>query len=256
MVHSLMRRLRFIGWLLLSILLLASPGWAEIVCVNEASVGRQPPLDDPHTLAFTPDVGSNRIVIVAIGYNDADADNTTITSVTSSAGGTWSEYGFVNEEAGSSDLVSAIYYSTDFADGAQTISVTRSSPVTWGTIAIYSCTGVRTSNPWRGANSENTANSAASVSTTVASAVGDLVVDTLTATALGAGEAPTVDGSQTQMYNVTSLNDNGDMSGSTEAGVAGNVTMSWTSAGSDRYALVAGSLVPASDSGGARRRHR
>lgn len=238
----------------LLLLLLPVSARAAIVCGNEASVGTQPPAANPQTLSWTPDAGSNRVAIVAVGYADIDADNTTAT-VSSSAGGTWTQYAFVNEESGTTDLVSYLFYSTDFADGAQTLSVTHSTNVTWGMVAAYTCTGVRVSDPFRGAATTGTANTSTIISLSVPSAVGDLVIDNAVGTGLGAGEAPAVGAGQTQMYNVVpSGNDNGDMSGSTEPGAAGNVTMSWTAIGSERWSSVAGSLVPASDAAGPLRR--
>lgn len=232
------------------LVLTTSPAWAAIVCGNEVSVGNQP-LSDPQTLAFTPDAGSNRVAIVAVAFDDIDADNTTA-SVSSSAGGTWTQYAVVVEEAGSSDLVSYLFYSTDFADGAQTLSVDFSTGITWGMVAAYTCTGVRTSNPWRGAATTGTANGSSTISISVPSAVGDLVIDNVVIKTLGAGESPTEGGGQTNLYNVTSANDNGDMAGSSEPGASGNVTMSWSWSGtSERWSSVGGSLVPARAAGSA-----
>lgn len=179
-------------------------------------------------------------------YQDTDADNATAT-VSSSAGGTWTEYAFINEEAGTTDLVAYLFYSKDFVDGAQTLSVTYSTAVTIGGYAAYTCTGVRTSNPWRGTNTESAANGALSTSIDVPSALGDLVVDNTVVAGLGAGVAPTADVGQTEMYNTTPGNDNLDGGGSTKPGAAGNVTMGWASGGtSERWVQVGGSLVPAS----------
>lgn len=133
------------------------------------------------------------MAIVAVTYSDSDtdADNTTA-SVTSSAGGTFTEYAFVNEEAGTSDLVSYLFYSTNVADGAETLSVTHSTTVTAELIAAYSFTGLHTSNPWRGIVVTNTAHGLTSISIAVLSAVEDPVIDPVIGTGLGAGDAPGV----------------------------------------------------------------
>ena len=229
----------------------AIPSYAVVACGNEASVMAQPPAANPQTLAWTPDSGSNRVAIVAISFIDTDADNTTITSVTSSAGGTFTQYGFRNEEAGATDLVSAIFYSTDFVDGAQTLSVTYSTTVTAGGYAAYVCTGVNRASPWRGTATVDSANGALSISIAVPSSGGDLVIDNAAVTSLPAGEAPAEGAGQTAMYKITPSNDNLDGVGSTEAGASGTVTMSWSWSTSDRASIVGGSLVPAKSAGSA-----
>ena len=134
------------------LLLLASPSWAAIVCGNETFTPGNPPAANPQTQSYTPDAGSNRVVIVVAGYRDTDADDTSITGVTSSAGGTFNNYGSIRVEGDAgADYYVTLYYSTDFVDGAQTLSVTYSTTVLQGYIASYTCTGVNTSSPFRSA---------------------------------------------------------------------------------------------------------
>lgn len=226
---------------ILLFLIIPLHAWGAIVCNNETATST---LADPQTLNYTPDAGSNRVLIVNIHYRDTDADNTTISGVTSSAGGTFDHYGTASATGGGADIVAAIYYSTDFADGAQTISVDYSGAVLQGYVAAYTCTGVNTSNPFRAVAVTNTGTTTTATVDVTGTLASDLVIDAASITALDAGVAPTLGADQTQMYNVALGGDNADMVASSEPGNGGTVTMSWTTlTGINAWATVAGALV-------------
>lgn len=226
--------------------LLASPAWAAVACGNETS--QNATTTDPATIAYTPDAGSNRVLIVVADVQDNDADNISISSVTSSAGGTFNLYGTVTFVVSTADLRTAIYWSTDFVDGAQTISVDWSSAPIRSSLKAYTCTGVDTA---FGANGPFRNNAVTATDTTTTATVDvtgtsatDLVIDAMIASQLNAGVAPTVGAGQTEMYNIVIATDNIDTAGSTEPGNGGTVTMSWTSlTGVEGWGTVAGALV-------------
>ena len=236
--------------LLLAFCLCTSPAWAAVVCGNETFTGGNPPGANPQTQAYTPDAGSNRVVIVVAGYRDSDADDTSVTGVTSSAGGTFTNYGSIRVEGDAgADYYVTLYYSTNFVDGAQTLSVTYSTTVLQGYIASYTCTGVNTSSPFRSAAVTNSAISATASVDVTGTVAGDLVIDALTAGELSAGINPTLGAGQTSMYNTTIGGDNLDAAGSTEPG-GGTITMDWTSlTGSNGWAIIAGALQPSRAAG-------
>lgn len=197
------------------------------------------------TRTVTPDSGANRVLFVSVGYRDTDADNCRITGVTSNTGGTFTEYAQVVEESSSADIGAALYYSTDFSNSAQTITVTYSSAPLQGHIAVFTGTGIRTSNPWRGvATVTDGSDISTSVSIAVPSAIGDLVLDVVNVGSIDTG-APTAAGSQSTVYNEASGGANMDTAASTLPGSAGNVTMSWSAATTEAWAQLGGSLVPA-----------
>jgi len=139
------------------------------------------------------------------------------------------------------DIASYVFYSTDFADGAQTLTVEYSGAVLQGSIVVYTCTGVWTSNPFRGAaTTSNFSNNGLSVSIDVPSASGDLLFDAVAVGSLNAGLSPTIGAGQTSLYNLNVGTDNLDQSGSTEPGVGGNVTMSWSTVSTEAWASVGG----------------
>lgn len=193
---------------------------------------------DPQTLSITPDAGSNRIQIVHVSMR---FEGGSVTSVTSDAGGTWGNFGTASNTTPNPDVISGVYYSTDFVDGAQILSVDLSGAATHSTVVSKTCTGVNTTTPWRSSAATNTA-SATSVSVTEDSAVGDLVLDFVSVASLDAGE-PTLGADQTSLYSLSNGGQNMDTMGSSEPGAATN-TMSWSAATSEQWATVAGSLQP------------
>ncbi len=230
--------------LTLTFLLLAAPAWAAIVCGNETNIDGAPPAD-PLQLTATPDTGSNRVWIIHVTMLDTDADNTVVNGVTSSAGGTFNLYGN-NVEIGGVDVLSYIFYSTDFVDGSQTLSVDYNAAPLYGNIVQYVCTGVRKSNPWLGTATTSQA-AAAGISINVPCMVGGLAIDAVADS--GTSVTPVVGADQTQMYNdETGGTNNLDTAGSTEPGAATN-TMSWTETDSGTFGIVGGCLVPAPSGG-------
>ena len=230
--------------LLLAIsLLIASPAWAAIVCENETATST---VADPQTLNYTPGAGTNRVLIVNVHYRDTDADNTTISGVTSTAGGTFNHYGTASSVGGGADLVGAMYYSTDFADGVQTISVDYSGSVLQGYVAAFVCTGVNTADPFRDTAATATGTTTTATVNVTGTSTLDLVIDNATIGTLDAGVSPTLGADQTQMYNVNLGGDNAEAVASSEPGNGGTVTMSWTNlTGINSWSIVAGALVEA-----------
>jgi hypothetical protein len=218
--------------------------WAAVVCGTATTDSTS--AADPSTLAYTPDAGADRVVLVHVAIRDSDANNAVVNGVTSSAGGTWTLYGSTTEESSTADIGSYVFYSTDFADGAQTLTADYSGALLTGFMAAYTCTGVRTASPFRGAATTSGASTnATSVSIDIASAVNDLVVDFVNVGSLNAGLSPTIGAGQTQIYNAASGGDNLDSMSSSEPGINGNVTMSWSAGTTEAWASVGGSLVPA-----------
>lgn len=225
--------------LLVLTVLLPHPVWAAVVCGTATTSVTEA---DPQTVTFTPDAGSNRIVVVVGGVRDSTNPTNTINGVSSSAGGTWTQYAL--DANGASPVARAyIYYSTDFADGSQTISVdyTIASP-TQGTVGVFTCTGVNTSNPWRATRTTNSG-TATSGSMSVTSAANELVLDVISLSG-AAGDTLAVGASQTEQFNLANGGDNLDTGSSTEAG-AGSVTMSWSWTNSRPWVSVGGSLQEA-----------
>ena len=144
--------------------MLLTPAYGAVVCNAETATSGNPPAN-PMTLVATPDAGSNRVWIIISHIRDTDADNTTVT-VSSSAGGTFTSYG-VNAEAGGTDLFAQMFYSTDFADGSQTLSANYSTVPTQGYLSQFICTGVNTTSPWLGAATTTSNASTNSVSINV-----------------------------------------------------------------------------------------
>lgn len=194
---------------------------------------------DPHTLSVTPDAGSNRVQIV---HTSMRLEGGTVSGVTSSAGGTWGNFGTASNTTPNPDITSAVYYSTDFVDGAQTLSVDLSAEASQSTVVSYTCTGINTTTPWRSSAATNTG-AGTSISVTEDSATGDLVLDFATVASLDSGE-PTIGADQSSLYSISNEGQNMDTMGSSEAGAASN-TMSWSAATSEQWAIVAGSLQPA-----------
>lgn len=128
---------------------LASPAWAlEPVCGAETTDSDSPGID-PQTLVATPSA-TGGVWIVHVGLHDADADNTVASGVTSSAGGTFTLYG-VNAETSTEDVLSYVFYSTDYVGGSQTLTVQYNAAPQFGFIAQFVCTGTRKPDPWLGA---------------------------------------------------------------------------------------------------------
>lgn len=228
----------------------AQSGWAQIACGTATTSVTEA---DPQTLVFTPDAGSDRIVIVAVSLRDSVNPTNAVSTVSSTGGGTWTIYA-QEDNGGTPPARSAIIYSTDFTDGSQTLSVDYSlSSPSQGTIGAFTCTGVNTASPWRAART-TASGSATSGSMNVSSAVDDLVVDVLSLSGT-TGDSLTIGASQTQKVNLSNGGVNLFTGASTEAGGA-TVAMSWSWVNSRPWVSVGGSLQPAIDdaSGAVRRR--
>lgn len=231
---------KLISLLLGLILFSSSEVFAAVVCGTASTDVAE---TDPQTVTYTPGAGSNRVVIVAANIR---GDGRTINGVSSSAGGTFTEFANIVSSTTGQRISAAIFYSTDFADGSQTISVDYDAAAVQSTIAVITCTGVNTSSPWRGAATTlNTNGTSASIS--VPSAVNDLVLDFLGVASINTGDI-VIDGSQAALF--TPIDNGGgnlDTSMSSEAGVDGNVTMSetWSGSTSEIRVHIGGSLVPA-----------
>lgn len=173
---------------------------------------------------------------------DGTNPTNTVNAVSSSGGGTWTQYA-LEANGASPPARASIYYSTDFADGSQTLSVdyTLASPAQ-GTVGVFTCTGVNTSSPWRAVRTTDTG-TATSGSISVTSAAGELVVDVLSLSG-NTGDSLTVGANQTEKVNLGNGGVNLFTGSSTEPGAA-SVTMSWSWVNSRGWVSVGGSLQPA-----------
>lgn len=225
--------------LLILAILPTSSALAAIVCGSATTSTTEA---DPQTVTFSPDAGSNRIVIVAGSMRDSTNPTNTVNGVSSSGGGTWTQYA-LDANAGSPPARSYIYYSTNFTSGSQTISIdyTIASP-TQGTVGVFTCTGVDTASPWR-ATRTTASGSGTSGSMNVSSALGDVVIDVLSLSG-STGDALTIGAGQTSKFNLSNGGVNLIAGSSTEDGAA-TVTMSWSWANSRPWVSVGGSLKEA-----------
>ena len=220
---------------------------------STAGAGSAP--SNPMTLTFTPSAGTNRVQILVVHGRDSPGDNVTIDSVSSDAGGTWNTYSSGRVDSGSVDFITGVYWSTNFADGSQSFSVTTSSALLTGSLETFTCFDVDTATVWRAAAATATGTATTATVDTTGVATGDLPMDFLTAGSLDAGVAPTADGSQSVVYNTARGTDNMDTASSTKAGSTGTVTFTWTTmTGVDAWAQVAGALMSPNSFGVLRRR--
>jgi len=228
---------RLILWVvLMSVAGWWSPAHAAISCGTPTT---NTVAADPQSVTYTPDAGANRVLLVFVSARE---DTNSIVGVSSSAGGTFTAYVNVSFSTGQT-LYGAIFYSTDFADGSQTISADFSNSMLQSTVAVVTCTGVRVSNPWRaavvGASSTGT-----SVSTDVTSVAGDVVVDVL-AVAGNTGDDAAVGANQTAIIDQNVGGVNLLAGASKEPATGATTTMSWSWTNNRQYIHRAGALVPA-----------
>lgn len=230
----------FVSFLLL---LLAGPAWAVPVCDTITSSVTEA---DPQDISYTPAAGSltTKIVLVHVGIRTSDATGTA--DAVTLGGNAMTSYGSANS---ASAAWSYLFYLAYASDSAATVSVPYSGTITDSTVVAMTCTGVNAASPFRAAAvTANGTDGTVTVGVT-SSAVGDLVIDAVNANARSDSVSPdpAVGASQTSLYNVANGGVNSDTAGSSEAGSASTVTMSWTLADStNRWATVAGSLVPGS----------
>lgn len=232
--------------LVLLLVLWAAPVWAW----------ESPPCDtissstteaDPQTISYTVGTTSllNRVVIVQTTWreeggtlNGVTFDGNAMTQIGSTALNTTPV----------PDLGSAQWIVTGVSSGTFTVSVDWSAVFgAQSTVVAMTCYGVDQVTPVRaGSPITATASSATSVSASVSSAIGDMVIDSVTVAAVDAGE-PTIGAGQTSLVAcVANGTTNLDSCASYENGGA-SVTMSWSAATSENWALHAFSLQPAAD---------
>ncbi len=238
--------------LLFSLFCLASVphAWAAITCDTvQSSVTEADPQDVSYTVGTTST--SNRVVIVQTGSRGETGDvvGVTFDGVAMTQIGTTALHTTSNPDIGS-----ALWIKTGVSSGTYPVSVDWTGTILSSTVVVYTCYGVDQTTPVR-AGSPNTATaSATSVSVAISSAVGDLVIDGVNVGSLGAGAAPAMGASQTEIYAgcIANSGDNQDTCGSTEPGAA-SVTMSWSAGTSENWATVGASLVAAAAGRGNRR---
>lgn len=219
---------------LLLTLLLPEILWAAIVCGTATTSLTEA---DPQTVSVTPDAGSNRVML---GFIVVRGDGTTIDGATFNAVSLTSA-GNANQTTGA-DMTLSIRGTPVTTEGAQDFTVDFGGTVLNSTLAMVTCTGVHATF-FRGAATTNLFNGATSSTMDVPSAVNDLVVDFIGTS--GSGDDPAPHASQASLFETSQAADNLWADASTEAGIAGNVTMSWTFTGSTG-AQIGASLVPAS----------
>lgn len=208
--------------------------WAASVCGTATTSVTEA---DPQVISYTPDAGSNRVVV---GLAALRGDATSFTAAPTFNAVTMTEAGTV-VQTGGTDITLGMWGTAVTVGTAQDYSVDFTGTVAQSTTVIYTCTGADTTTIFRGAATTNAFLTTTSSSIDVPSAVNDLVLDAVATS--GTGDEPTEDGSQASTF-VTAQGANMFFEGSQEAGAAGNVTMSWTFASSGGAHLGA-SLLPA-----------
>lgn len=233
--------------LILILLLWASPAmaWLSPPCDTFSSSATEA---DPQTLNYT--VGttstSNRAVIVETSWRH---EGGTVSGVTFN--------GVAMDQIGTSsinttptpDVGVAQWIATNVSSGTYTVSVNWSGVLTQSTVVAYTCYGVDQATPVRESSpNKSTATTNTVVSVNVASAVGDLVIDSVVVSAVDAGE-PTIGAGQTAIGScVPNGTTNLDSCTSYQVGAA-TVAMSWSAATLEHWALTAFSLQPATVAG-------
>lgn len=220
--------------------------WAVVACGTITSSSTEA---DPQNISYTPGAGANRVVLFHVATRAADGAG--ITATATFDGNAMTSYGSRTHDAGTgSELLTQAFWIAVPVDGTVTVSADFVGTILQSTIIAITCTGTNPTNPWRGVatTAESVDENDDCVSIDVPSAVGDLVIDFINAGTLNVSEAPLAGAGQTELYNLANAVDSMDTAGSTEAGAAGNVTMSWCeqTAGGEDWATVGGSLVPTS----------
>lgn len=178
--------------------------------------------------------GSNRILIVGVSNRGAKVVNSV------SYGGTaLTQIGFQNGGGNSSRADLWYLLNPPIGTASVVVSLAASTAVAAGATSF---SGVDQTAPLGTKNSSG--NSSTTASVVVSSAIGELVVDAVSAT--GDASTLTVGGGQTQRWNNKTGTSGGDAigAGSTADGAA-SVTMSWTLGVSKSWAVIAVPLKPA-----------
>ena len=189
----------------------------------------------PHTTS-----GTDRLMIVGVSLNNNDLE--TVTSVTYNGGLLTSLGAFMNSD----DAYAELWYRVAPDAGPHDVVVTYSEDIRMDTVVgVITFTGVHQTTPLGAVNGAQ-ASSGTRASVDVASAPGELVVDTVaceTCTSLTADVGPPL---QTERWNLSSNLGPQETfgGGSTEPGASPTVEMAWDFGKSDHWAITGVSIKP------------
>ena len=187
-----------------------------IVLGNVTTVQDATPSGSPATVSFTPTSGTNRLLLVAIMFNDATA---TVSSVTFNGGALTNNSTLFR---GNTTQSVVFYWVVAAAETTADVVVTMSADVNVQ-VGISSWTGVSQGTPVDTGTIAKNAYSFTNASSDVTSESGDIVVDALI---FSAGANPAKDASQTHIWGDVAPSFFG-WGGTYEAGAA-SVSMDWT----------------------------
>jgi uncharacterized repeat protein (TIGR01451 family) len=207
----------------------------------DASTSSGSPSNTMLSWSHTVGAGQNRLLVVGVSNAANNPPAPSSTSVTYAGHGLTRQ---VINDAGI-DVVE-IWTLVAPPSGTATVTVTLSgpTPVVGGSVSF---TGVDQNTPIRATNhSGGSGLMSLTVSTSVTTAPGDMVIDAVAGNVLGIGAGGSAAAGQTERWNrllVVGLDLGG---GSTQPGAAGSTTMSWTISGDIvRGSIAAVSLIPA-----------
>lgn len=217
---------------ILGLLLVPSLSYAAISCGNVVEFNDPTPTD-PETIAYTTPSGSNRVLFAGVTIRH---------STNTISGATFNGFPLtaVTTEAFTNPIHAQLFYLVNPPVGLFNFVADFSALPLSDAIVIWTCTGVDTANPIRDFIAATGIGTA--VSGTVATVLpGDVVVDIFGTDV--ATTNPTIGANQT---NLSTGNDGGELGwgASQQAGADGGV-MSWTTALSQDWALMAASIRPA-----------
>lgn len=232
--------------LLLIWLMLHGTAFAAVTCDSPSNSTTEA---NPQSLSYT--VGttstSNRVVIAQTPWRE---EGVTPTGVTFNGVAMTQIGSTVVNTTPNPDVGTANWIMTGVSSGTFTVSASWSGLPATATLTVFTCYGVDQITPVRvGSPNSATANTTTGVSVNIASAAGDLVIDSEG----DASSDPSVGAGQTLIGTCTANNGtNFDSCASTEPG-AGTVTMSYTSAANASWAIHGFSLRPAGASSSVRK---
>jgi len=193
--------------------------------------------------------GTDRVLIL-FSAEGGDTTPQSITGVTWNTSENFTKLGRAAVSAGiDNDYCAEIWYLVNPTATTANCVITLDGASGAREYYLLEANGVNQTTPFRDfttafQNTEDT-----TITATLSSAVGDVVVD---AAACGAHRTKTVGASQTQLFNATgaySTSNRPELGVSWEAGAA-SVTMSWSLNNANRWATVLGSLQPSAASAG------
>lgn len=195
------------------------------------------------SVAHTTGTGSNRLMLVALNYEDDGTAGINISGVT--YGGV--PLSLVLSRNSTQEVVTQVWRLVAPASGTANVVVTGTGIASDDSlhVGVTTFTGVDQTTPLGTAVANSGTGTAASVSVTAAA--GDLVYATM---ALDDSRTSTSAAGQTDLFNAiqgTANNDGVRAVASTKAGAAGTVTSSWTT-GSDAWSTVSVPIKPATTS--------